>query len=255
MRSQQGDERELTREEILSLPWPSPEQQAAFSAHVCWAHSWYKHLPLLTGGEFVVFLAADAGTGYPDGAPRLHYGWKTTDEYRSRFGHLDYLWRLTPGERFARDAGPAVRLPPDLLAAGRLTLFPFASSDLNAPEACLWGIHDEGFEGLQAGIPHPAGTLVLAWQESRAAVDVLWEGLSRTEQELALRLWEEPPDTSAAPLPSAVGEYLRAASLADSVYAGLQRAEEAKVSGAIGRLAALLLLWAAEEAGQTGMAQ
>jgi len=112
MGGREFEERELSRAEVLSLPWPSAEQQAAFAAHVCWAHSWYKHLPLLTGGEFVVFLAADAGDGYSDAAPRLHYAW-TTDDRRvpdpvrpSR--HLDYMWRLTPADGFDRDAGPVI---------------------------------------------------------------------------------------------------------------------------------------------------
>lgn len=242
----EAEPRELSREEVLSLPWPSDEQQAAFAAHVCGAHSWYKHLPLVAGAEFVVFLAADAGAGYSEAAPRLHYGWKTTTEYRTRFGHLDYMWRLTPGDPFDRDAAPAVRLPADLVDVARVTLFPFASGDFNAPDACTWGIHDEGFDQLRAGLPHQAGELVLAWQDSRAALEVLWGGLSRDEQELAVRVWRPQPEVVPLALPPAVSEYLRVAALADSVYVGLQRAEKAKVFGAIGALAALLFRWVAE---------
>lgn len=246
MGEREFEERELSRAEVLSLPWPSTEQHAAFAAHVCWAHSWYKHLPLLTGGEFVVFLAADAGDGYSDAAPRLHHGWKTTAEYRTRFGHLDYMWRRTPADRFYRDAGPAVRLPPDLLAAARVTLFPFASSDWNAPEACRWGIHDDGFEQLRAGTPHPAGDLLTAWWDSQTAVEELWNRLGPDEQELAVQSRQSESAIDLVPLPLSVAEYVRSAGLADSVYAGLQHAEEAKVLGAIGGLAALLLRWAAE---------
>lgn len=240
------DERELSRAEVLSLPWPSPEQHAAFAAHVCWAHSWYKHLPLLTGGEIVVFLAADAGEGYPDTAPRLHHGWKTTAEYRTRFGHLDYMWRLTPAARFRRDAGPAIRLPPDLLAAARVTLFPFASSDFNAPEACRWGIHDAAFKQLRAGTPHPAGDLLMAWWDSQTAVEELWSSLDSDEQDLAVQSRQSESAADLVPLPQTVAAYLRSAGLADAVYAGLQHAEEAKVLGAIGGLAAILLRWGAE---------
>ncbi|HEX4609683.1 MAG TPA: hypothetical protein VH092_15905 [Urbifossiella sp.] len=246
MGGREAEPRELGRAEVLSLPWPSAEQQAAFAAHVCWAHSWYKHLPLLAGAEFVVFLATDAGAGYSEVAPRLHYGWETTAEYRTRFGHLDYMWRPSPADRFGRDAAPAVRLPADLLGDARVTLFPFASSDFNAPDACTWGIHDDGFDRLRAGVPHPAGGLVLAWQDSRTALDTLWGGLTRDEQDLAVRLWRPQPEAVPEPLPPTVAEYLRLAALADSVYAGLQRAEEAKVLGAVGALAALLLRWAAE---------
>ena len=47
-----------------SLPLPTDEQYRAFAEHVGGeAHSWYKHLPLLTGAQFVVFLAPDSGIG------------------------------------------------------------------------------------------------------------------------------------------------------------------------------------------------
>ncbi len=251
MGGREDEPRELSRAEVLSLPWPSADQQAAFAAHVCGAHSWYKHLPLATGAEVVVFLAADAGAGYTEAAPRLHYGWKTTAEYRTRFGHLDFQWRLSPPEPFNRDAAPAVQLPPDLVAAAGLTLFPFASTDLNALDAWEWDIHAEGLARLRAGGTHPAGGLVLAWQESRVAVDVLWCGLTRDEKELAVRLWRPQSEGVTEPLPPAAAKFLRVAALADSVYAGLQRAEEAKVLGAIGALAAILLRWAAEGTGQS----
>lgn len=47
--------------EIRALPLPSDEQCRAFVAHLRDAHSWHKHLPLLNGGIFVVFMAPDAG--------------------------------------------------------------------------------------------------------------------------------------------------------------------------------------------------
>ena len=89
-----------------SLPLPTDYQYEEFAKHVSEAHSWYKHLPLLTGGQFVVFLAPDSGigrlvarlegTGYrletpPEGPvfteanPRLHYSWKTSNEGRNQF--------------------------------------------------------------------------------------------------------------------------------------------------------------------------
>src|SRR5689334_19721610 len=93
------EERSLTLAEFASLPWPSDEQVEAFVAHVCDAHSWYKHLSVRHGGEFCFFMAADAGAGYSEERPRLHYGWKTTEEYRRQFGFLDYVYP------WGRDAG------------------------------------------------------------------------------------------------------------------------------------------------------
>ena len=42
---------------------PTPEQYREFGDYLCEAHSWYKHLPLMTGRRFVVFVAPDAGIG------------------------------------------------------------------------------------------------------------------------------------------------------------------------------------------------
>src|SRR5262249_47235366 len=117
---------------------PTPKQYRAFCDHLCEAHSWYKHLPLLKGERFVVFCASDAGIGclvaepvglgsdnvpeftlvtppegpeFTDKNPRIHHTWQTTKEYRRRFGYLDYMWSGGPDEPRARDAGPPLRLP------------------------------------------------------------------------------------------------------------------------------------------------
>src|SRR5262249_42742457 len=49
--------------DLRSLPRSTDEQYREFARHVAEAHSWYKHLPSSTGGQFVVFLAPDAGAG------------------------------------------------------------------------------------------------------------------------------------------------------------------------------------------------
>jgi hypothetical protein len=52
--------------DLRSLPRPTDEQYSAFARHVGGAHSWYKHLPLLTGGQFVVF-SSPRSTARPSG--------------------------------------------------------------------------------------------------------------------------------------------------------------------------------------------
>ncbi len=107
-------QRELSRDEVLSLPWPSADQLDEFTNHVCWAHSWYKHIDLINGAEFIFFLANDEGTGFSAEHPRLHYSWTTTEEYRERFGFLDYAWGHELDPPFERDAGPQLTLSGDL---------------------------------------------------------------------------------------------------------------------------------------------
>jgi hypothetical protein len=131
---------------IRGLPRPTADHYRAFAKFLRGAHSWYKHLPLMTGGEFVVFLAPDAGTGNkvaaPDPAggyrlvtppdspeftevnPRLHYAWTTTKEYRQRFGYLDYQYRFTCEQTYSRDAGEPVSLPGTLHDCCGFTLYP-----------------------------------------------------------------------------------------------------------------------------------
>src|SRR4051812_30995960 len=107
--------------DLRSLPRPADEQYREFAEHVGEAHSWYKHLPLLTGGQFVVFLSPDSGIGrlvarlegggyslvtppegpvFTEANQRLHYSWKTSEEYRRRFGYLDYAYRSHPEYEF-----------------------------------------------------------------------------------------------------------------------------------------------------------
>jgi len=91
-------------------------------------HSWYKRLPIKGGGEFVFFIAPDAGT-HTKGIRRLDVGWDDTDQYRRRFGHLDYLWRIARSGPFARDGGGRLTgLPAELLDEGAVVLYPYACS-------------------------------------------------------------------------------------------------------------------------------
>lgn len=237
--------RGLTRKELLSLPRPSPEQVAEFVSHVSWAHSWYKHLPLLTGGEFAFFLAADAGDGYTSESPRLHYSWNTTQEYRERFGFLDYVYRVEPGEPFARDAGPPLDFPAGLVAATQVTLYPYSSSDFNAPAACLRDIHSEGIASLKAGRSHPAREGVLEWFTTQERLEADWGTLTADEQEAVLRE-EDAPGETGVPTPG-VAAHRELSRAAEAAYQRLQRSEEVKIHESLERLWALLAHWQIEE--------
>jgi len=126
---------------VRALPWPSDPQVQAFEDHVCYAHSWYKHLSFLEPSTFVVFLAADAGAGFDEARPRRHYGWATTAEYRHRFGHLDFMWRYPGDAGWFRDDGDSVELADELVAACSLQLDPGVSTSRDAVTVILslWG--------------------------------------------------------------------------------------------------------------------
>jgi hypothetical protein len=186
---------EVLMKDRLSLR-PTPEQYQAFCEHLCAAHSWYKHLPLLTGERFVVFVAADAGLGrlvvvdnpnkapeftlvaapegpeFTDEHPRLHHSWKTSREYRRRFGYLDYMCGGVSGEFRDRDAGPPLRLPPRLEERCSLVLYPYVSRLFHRS---LYGRHDEAIERLRAGAGHPAREEMLELLQLREAMQAAQE--------------------------------------------------------------------------------
>jgi hypothetical protein len=159
----------MTMAEMRALARPSAEQRAAFVEHLCWAHSWYKHLSLSLGGDFVVFLAADAGGDYDEARPRLHYSWKTAAEYRRRFGLLDYAWRGDPGEPWSRDIDAPIEVTAELWSTCGFRLYPYCSSDGNAIEVIVdrWRQHDDG--ELDPAVAAQLDTLAAAHQAAEEA--------------------------------------------------------------------------------------
>jgi len=155
----------LSIEMMLQLPLPTPEQHQAFVNHLCDVHSWYKHLPLLTGGEFVVFLTPDAGLDYPSEHPRLPYG-NTPDGYRRAFGYLDYMWRIGDAA-FDRDGGKPLILPELVLQQCRFTLYPYVACEF------YWGIHADAIARLQAGSVHPQRDRLLEWEAVAGELECL----------------------------------------------------------------------------------
>lgn len=245
----------LTLAELAALPSPTAAQLDAFAAHVPGAHSWYKHLPLLAGGEFVVFMAPDAGAGFEQ-RERMHYSWKRTAEYRARFGFLDYAWRLEGERHFARDAvtdaPPLELLGPARVARLRLRSYPMLSTDFNAIEAIHYDLHAEDLADLRAGAPHPQRADILAWAELEAASNASYELLDEASMQLRDQLAERR-DRSARDegIELRVDELARLADVAldhpaivdlhieeqlDELYAQMQSREQAKLRAALAQL-------------------
>lgn len=195
--------------DMLSLQ-PTQEQYHAFVEHLCEAHSWYKHLPLQKGTRFVVFLAPDAGSGrisfvaegfngampiikmqdippeeadFTEAHPRLHHTWKTTNEYRKRFGYLDYMFQINMDRFDARDAGPLVTLTAEIEQACSFELYPYVSSGF--ADSLNWGIHTEALRALSQGAEHPARKRVLELAYFVHKKEAVWERLDDHEQRLA----------------------------------------------------------------------
>ncbi len=170
-----------------SLPQPTDAQCQAFAEHLATVHSWYKHLPLFDGGEFVVFLAPDAGDLYPSEHPRLPTE-NTTDGYRRAFGHLDYIWRSHSNETFSRDGAPTPHLDDELLDVGRFHLFPFVSNDF------YWSVHEDDVARIRNGVTHPYAEEILDAYDAEQRMDQFWEELTESVRELICSI----DDTDAA---------------------------------------------------------
>jgi hypothetical protein len=173
---------------VAALPSPSAIQLDAFTKHLCNAHSWYKHIPLVTGAEFVVFLAADAGAGFED-RDRWHYTWKRTAEYRARFGHLDYCWRDDDAAIYRRDSihpddepTPPELLDPELRTRFGVRLYPMISNDVNAMEAIHYDLHADALDALRRGAPHPHRARILAWAAHDRELDELYNAITDNDR-------------------------------------------------------------------------
>ncbi len=228
----------LPIEEMACLPAPSAEQCAAFVEHVSWAHSWYKHLSLVTPSRFVVFVAADAGVGHDEASPRHHYSWRTTAEYRSRFGYLDYQWRIRADEGWRRDVDPVIDLPSEVAGACEFDLGPLCSNDFNAIEViCSFWSSATGEGGWypeeQSLVPAPVRARIDRLAELVMASDHVYDELSDSEKALAFA------DERSESTPG-LARYDAASARVAAFYEELRRPECARIELALTRLSALL---------------
>jgi hypothetical protein len=215
----------LNLTEMCALPWPTYSQQCAFIAHLCDAHSWYRHLPL-EGGTFVVFLAPDAGHNYPSEHPRLPCG-NTVEGYRRAFGHLDYLWS-TDGTRFDRDGGPIIELPDQVWRSSGFVLHPYVASEF------YWQAHEQAFEQLRAGGSHPHRELLLDYELALRTAEKAWEDLAEAEQAQLGELDEDARD--GVELSERQWLFLTLEEWSNTLYEALRAQEQAKIWRAVAEL-------------------
>lgn len=240
---------------------PTPEQYREFGDYLCRAHSWYKHLPLMAGRRFVVFVAPDAGIGrlvavlhgtspeaatgyslvapaegpeFTDQHPRLHYGWKTTAEYRRRFGYLDYMSRPDPEGSYVRDAGPPVQLPIDVEERCGFVLYPYVSGEF--AEAISWNVHEEALQQLQAGACHLARWRVLELASLTNAHRAAWSALDDSEREWVAACNSDAAKSTRGSASAAFRKYLDFEERIEEVSVSLQTQEAEKIRQALAAL-------------------
>ena len=137
---------QITREEMLRLPRPTPGQVENFAEFLPDAHSWYK-ASLLEGTKFVVFVSPDAGGNYTDDRPNIGARWKTTANYRNLYGHLGFIWRFMDEGAYAGEwSVEHVELPAELLGRCSFTLYPWGAADGAALEVIGGGYHERVYD-------------------------------------------------------------------------------------------------------------
>jgi hypothetical protein len=207
---------------VKSLPRPTNAQWVAFAEHLITVHSWYKHLPLFDGGEFVVFLAPDAGDPYPSEHPRLPEE-NTATGYRRAFGHLDYIWRSQLHEPFDRDGPPTPDLDDELIDIGRFNLFPFVSNDF------YWSVHEDDVCRIRNGAEHPHATAILNAYDAEQSMDQYWNELTESEREMSASIDDTEAALQQGLVPDSILRYLRLEKCACESYSRLQEPEVMKL--------------------------
>ena len=216
----------LTSTIVKSLPRPTDAQWQTFLVHLAEAHSWYKHLPLFNGGEFVVFLAPDAGESYPMKHPKLPME-NTTEGYRRAFGHLDYIWRSRSHESYVRDGDSAPHLDEELLKTGRFQLYPYISAEF------YWSVHEADVARIRNGAEHPNAAAILEAYDAEQRMDQSWGELSESERNTILGIDHYASSLKASLLNDSILEYLSLEETVAESYCNLQDSESIKLKRCI----------------------
>ena len=202
---------------IDSMKSPTTEQYKAFGEHVFRAHSWYKHLPVFGGEKFYFFLSENAGSGYTNERPRMHYGWKTHSEYQERFGPLDYVYELHGESNRDSQSSKIPQLTENILQNSiQLTAFVAAEE----PDIIARRVIEQSGQMPQ---------MVKSWLNALGDQDKIWNQLTREERDLVFQ-------KSLPFYPERVLEYFAASEHVEKMFLPLMEKERRKVFDALENL-------------------
>jgi hypothetical protein len=139
-------------------------QRTAFLHHLINAHSWHKHLPLLTGGTFIIMLA-------PDG--------------KEAYGRLDYMWRIEREDLWQRDGAEPLMLTEDVRYVRIDQLFPYISC---GHDYIGFDICKTDLRLIRAGANHPHSELVIEWSKRLYREEKCWKTLSDEERSMIVKM-------------------------------------------------------------------
>lgn len=161
----------------------TPEQAERFIKHVAECHSWYKHLSLLHGGEFIIVAAPEAGRNFPSEHPRLPFG-NTKKGYQKAFGLLGYYYSCSPGEPFFCEWGsPSLyEVSPSYTREEvfqihpqhrSIRLFPYVSCEFG--EAITYDCHKDDIEQILHGYEHEKREILISLYKKVTESNAIWQ--------------------------------------------------------------------------------
>ncbi|MGD1840562.1 MAG: hypothetical protein ACFB0B_06645 [Thermonemataceae bacterium] len=229
-------------EAIKRIAIPSDAQCKNFAEDLCGFHSWYKHLNLYKGNKFVLFLNPTLQSGFDEGNPRMHEGWKTTSEYKAKYGCLDFKW-YDNAEDFKQRKQAVIDdtslvLPEIFFRQSSLTLYPFVSTDFNALESIGYHIHEEDLKKISLAKDYPHRALVLQWADLHHRTETVWQQLTQQEREVILTIMQD--EKIPERLSKSASNYLRLEEALNQVYDTLQQGELEKIEVKVAQLVNLV---------------
>ncbi len=163
---------------------PTETQVDEFIHHIWNVHSWYKHISLIRGARFVVFLSSDSGVNYPSKHPALKFG-NNVEGYRKQFGHLDYAYSYD-NQIFHRDGTVMLsREEIDSIAIrDEFVLYPYVHSEI------YWSVHKEDLTRIKDGAEHPHSKKLIELQELELECVFLGEDMPEDDFDYCLDVIE-----------------------------------------------------------------
>ena len=213
-----------------NLELPNEKQVKEFIRHLWDVHSWCKHIPLLSGTKFIVFLSSDSGSNYPLEHPKLKYG-NNLKGYRRQFGYLDYAYSCNR-LNFYSDGGRMLnekevnRIPNKV----NFVLYPYVHSEI------YWSFHEEALKKLANGFVHPHSFYLIELYDLERKCDVLSKDIPEVELDYCLDIidgdLEHVPNKVISEKPHM---YIENKKRINSIWLNLQSIERNKVTMCVGK--------------------
>ncbi|RDY60954.1 hypothetical protein [Flagellimonas nanhaiensis] len=228
-------------ETISKLSIPTQEQINRFTAYLLDIHSWYKHIPLIKGSVFTVYIEPDLNREYPTNHPKLPFG-NTKEGYQQAFGHLsyqyyigqicyqDFRYKFIDGKRVELGV---TKIPEAYKLKWSIKLFPYCHIDFEEGIS----LFEEDIRILQNNGLHPQKDLLLTWYKSISKRNDYWnKKLNDEEREYLVLLDDHREIKEENDIPKRIFDYIKLERSVWDIEDRLRSIEEQKLSNSLKKL-------------------